>query len=349
MDQQTNIKSFDSSIFLNCGAFVRWRGVWYVYELGEKLHNSEIRQVKSISYRNFFDRESSHYRVTNFLTWSPEEWKSQWKSEKTSSLGVWQGPNRELYTKSFQMVQGKISLGEWQKAVPMAIDRIPHTLTKHSLETLLARLSDVPPNLMPFGFWTSAGGVIGASPELIYYRDQQMIESMALAGTQEKTGPCVLLNDEKNLKEHQFVVRELEKKWSQWGQVHMEPTEILELPTLYHLLTRFRVELDCPTRDEQLIQAFHPTSALGVFPYEKWRQLQEFPFQNERDNYGAPLVFPLAKKEESLAIVSLRQIQWNAHEIKLSAGGGVVKESQEELEWKEILAKMGSVKKLLEI
>lgn len=169
-----------------------------------------------------------------------------------------------------------------------------------------------------------------------------------LAGTQAKPDPCTLLEDTKNLKEHKFVVDELEKKWSHWGKVIKQPTRILELPTLFHLLTEIQVHLNKNVSDEMLINYFHPTSALGTSPYEKWQELKELPEQKDRGFFGSPLIYPLGP-EKTVAVVALRQIQWNQSEILLGAGGGVVQESQEGLEWDEILAKMNSVKKLLKV
>ena len=60
------------------------------------------------------------------------------------------------------------------------------------------------------------------------------------------------------------------------------------------------------------------------------------------------MLFKLSETEE-LAIVALRQVQWDKTCVRLGAGGGIVLESHEETEWQEILAKIESVKGLLKI
>ena len=110
----------------------------------------------------------------------------------------------------------------------------------------------------------------------------------------------------------------------------------------------FKVKILNTWDDLKALQLFHPTSALGVSPFVKWRELEKLPEQNTRKYFGAPFFVRLGD-EKSLAVVALRQIQWNAEEIRIGAGGGVVQESQEELEWLEILAKIESVKKLMGI
>lgn len=349
MDTQINTNRFDSSNFLNQGAFVRWRGMWFLYELSKGLESSEKNPLNSVVYSKFFDRKLSRLRVQKVTVWDPQTWKDTWKSESPSTFSGWQGPNRELYTRSFQQIQRKIEQGLWEKAVPIAFDRISRGLKKSELQSLLAALTEAPEPLIPFGVWTQEGGVLGATPETLFYRRGPRIESMALAGTQAKGQEMSLLLDSKNLAEHAFVADELETKWSRWGRALRNPVQVLELPTLLHLQTLFHVDLQNDVSDEELVVGLHPTSALGTFPPEAWQELQSLPEQADRGFFGAPILFPLAGSEESLAIVSLRQIQWNRDEIKLGAGGGVVKQSQEELEWNEILAKMNSVKKLLRL
>lgn len=297
----------------------------------------------------FFDAELFHVGVKRRHIFSSEQWEKTFKFEPLSSFSDWQQPERELYSRAFHETQRKIHNLEWQKGVPVAISRLKSSMSRSNLTTLLHTLGDVPEALIPFGFWDESGGVIGASPEILYYRNKNKINSMALAGTQKKPGPCILMSDVKNRKEHQFVIDELRKKWERWGDVLIHDTEVLELPALYHLLTKISVNLRQDVSVDELVQSLHPTSALGVFPHERWQELLALPWQDERDYFGAPLIFPLSELDESLAIISLRQIQWNSREVKLVAGGGVVEESQEELEWAEILAKMDSVKKLLKI
>ncbi len=347
MEKQTNINTYDSSIFLRQGAFVRWEGRWHLYEVSHQTAEFSQSEVNSIFYQKFFDSKSSFLAIQGHSCWSGEEWQNLFKSEKLSGLGSWSGPFREDYSQAFFQTKQRIQEGIWEKGVPVVFATNPATPTSTTLKSLLAQLSDVPDALIPFGFWKPGEGVIGATPEILYYRQDRIVKSMALAGTQPKSESCTLLADSKNLKEHQFVVNELRKKWQQFGEVQVSETKILELPFLYHLLTEFTVQLFENVSNEALVQAFHPTSALGVFPHERWRELESLPLQDQRDYFGAPMVFPLDKPGECLALVSLRQIQWNSQGTKLVAGGGVVEESLEELEWQEILAKMDSTKKSL--
>lgn len=339
----------ETSIFLNDGAFIRWRGIWHVFQGPFQVVEYQNNQDFSICYETFYGQEPKTLKASKSLKMTPPEWSDFIKSEPLSHLRKWQTPNRELYTQSFNQIQKQIELKRWQKAVPIAFSESAGTFTVAERLSVLQALSQAPDSVMPYGFWSHGIGFIGASPEILYYKKANQLESMALAGTQKKTGEaCHLLQDPKNLSEHQFVVDELAKKWKLFGDVQINPTEILEVPSLFHLLTQFKVQLKISVTDQNLVETLHPTSALGVFPHTLWKELAELPEQKTRDYFGAPVVYKLGA-DESLAVVALRQLQWDQKRARIGAGGGVVADSQEQLEWQEILAKMESVKKILKV
>ena len=348
MEQESNIRTLDSSIFLKEGAFLRWKGKWYVFQGPFKPVDEANSQVVSIACTQFFGSQPQLYSAANFALIDSAAWQELIKPESLSRSFAWKGPSREFYSKSFALIQAEFASGNWKKAVPIAFDSCLGTLQDNEKKSILSKLSQSPDTLVPYGFWKNGEGMIGLTPEILFYRDGKNLETMALAGTEKKQGACHLLEDPKNLKEHDFVVRELFEKLQRYGEVSADGPQVLELPTLYHLLTRFKVKLQNTWNDFTALQFFHPTSALGISPFTKWRELEKLPEQKGRKYFGAPF-FVRLEAEKSLAVVALRQIQWNAEEIRIGAGGGVVQESQEELEWLEILAKIESVKKLMGI
>ncbi len=296
----------------------------------------------------FYSDQVSQFKAQKYVSINTASWQEFIKPESISCSLDWKGPSKELYSKSFALAQEQILSLNWKKAVPIAFDRSESSLTDDKKKSILFKLAQAPDTLVPYGFWKNGEGMIGATPELLFYRNQNNLETMALAGTEKKHGTCNLLSDEKNLKEHDFVVQELIEKLGQLGKVETSGPQILELPTLYHLLTKFSVSLDGTWENLKALQFLHPTSALGISPYKKWKELERLPEQKDRKYFGAPFLIQIGV-EESLALVALRQIQWNKKEIRIGAGGGVVQQSQEELEWLEILAKIDSVKKLMGI
>lgn len=348
MEQQSNIRTLDSSIFLNEGAFVRWKGQWFIFQGPfEKVKNINS-QVFSISCIDFFGIENTPFLAAHERTMDSASWHRFVKAESNSCSFKWEGISRKLYAESFAQAQSQISSGNWKKAVPIAFDCSSGTLQEKDKRTILARLSEAPESLVPYGFWKDGKGMVGLTPEILFYRDGENLESMALAGTEQKKGTCHLLQDDKNLNEHRFVVQELVEKLGRYGDVQAKGPQILELPTLYHLITIFKVVLTHEWNDLEALLFFHPTSALGIAPFKKWRELERLPEQKDRNFFGAPFLLKLGE-DKSLALVALRQIQWDLDRVRIGAGGGVVQESQEKLEWFEILAKIESVKKLMGI
>lgn len=330
---------------------MRWKDEWILFEGPFELCDEGNSEVFSIACPYFFDTDGKLYKAQNQTKMDFASWQSLFRPESNSGSFQWQDPSRSLYAKSFQNVMAEIRTGNWKKAVPIAFARSKGTLTSQDKKTILSRLSSVSPNLIPYGFWKDGAGMIGLTPEVLFFRNEDQLESMALAGTQRKPGPCQLMEDAKNLKEHDFVVKEINEKLQKFGSVNSHGPKVLELPTLFHLLTEFSVELNTGNEawsDLKALQYFHPTSALGISPFLKWRELENLPEQKDRKFFGAPFLLKLSA-QKSLALVALRQIQWDQDEIKIGAGGGIVQESQEELEWLEILAKIDSVKKLLGI
>ncbi len=335
---------------------MRWKGKWIVFEgpfeplaaSADQFSNKSNSSVLSISCGSFFDSNSAPFKASKQVSMDLASWKTMFKPEFGSCSFQWFGPSRQLYSKSFARVKAEIALGNWKKAVPIAFDRSSGTLSEVNKKYILSQVSNAPESLIPYGFWKQGSGMIGLTPEILFSREKNKLETMALAGTEKKQGPCHLLADSKNLKEHDFVVQDLLEKLKSFGKVEMYGPVVLELPTLYHLLTKFSIHLQKNWNDLESVSKLHPTSALGISPSYKWKELEDLPEQKTRNFFGAPFLLQIGS-EESLALVALRQIQWDLNEVRIGAGGGVVQESEEEFEWLEILAKIDSVKKLMGI
>lgn len=169
---------------------------------------------------------------------------------------------------------------------------------------------------------------------------------MALAGTAPVSREARdFLSDPKELHEHLLVVQNLKEILSTFGMVDQGPTEVLELPALQHLKTELSAKIETKTTWQDLLQKLHPTAALGTYPPQHWKWLKELPEQTHRKTFGAPFGVQFSS-EFQLAIVGIRQIQWDHQGIRIGAGCGIVKESLFEKEWQEILLKISSVKKM---
>lgn len=337
----------NSSIFLDEGAFVIWSDHVYVFQGPFETVQPVNQQMADLGTQLFFDSQQSFWKASVQAQLNREEFYALLGDYSSGPITWnWLDPSLEDYEKTFQEHYAAIKSGVLRKAVPFVFAKNFQFQASEHLVSFIRRITQYSAPLIPFGFWRRGGGVLGLTPEYLFHQIGDQVTSMALAGTERKgTQPSKMLKDLKLQKEHQIVVEELARKWQHFGKVLLGTQELMELPTLYHLHTPLTIKPEVPWNPLQVIQFLHPSSAVGVDPASQWRSLEDLSGQKQRDYYGAPLFFRLSPKE-SLAIVALRQVQWDNIGIRLAAGGGIVLESSLELEWDEVLAKIESVKKL---
>jgi menaquinone-specific isochorismate synthase len=270
----------------------------------------------------------------------------------------WPAPPKDRFERAFDYLQEEIRKGVLEKGVPFTFERAPASMTPArllaSLKAMLTYALERP--VMPYGFWDAHEGILGCTPELLFRRDGKIIRTMAMAGTRrhDEQGRLPLLDDPKERREHQLVINSITTELQPFGEVIVEMTEIAVLPQLSHLKTLIELH---PEKGEvsfdDLIRALHPTPALGAFPREagwKWLQLLESQNDLPRGRYGAP--FGAAWKDaqgqdQGLAVVGIRNVQWQNERILLCAGCGVIAESEFEREWQEVNGKIRAVKGIL--
>jgi isochorismate synthase EntC len=270
----------------------------------------------------------------------------------------WPAPPKDRFERAFDHLQNEIRQGVLEKGVPFTFERAQAAMTParllSSLKAMLTYALERP--VMPYGFWQEGEGIMGCTPELLFRRDGKTIRTMAMAGTRrhDEQGRLPLLEDPKERREHQLVIDSIATELRGFGKVVIGTTEIAVLPQLSHLKTsiQFYPETSDFSFDE-LIRALHPTPALGAFPRDagwKWLHLVESQNDLPRNRYGAP--FGAAWKDaqgedQGLAVVAIRNVQWQDERILLCAGCGVIAESELEREWQEVTGKIRAIKGIL--
>jgi menaquinone-specific isochorismate synthase len=184
---------------------------------------------------------------------------------------------------------------------------------------------------------------LGASPEHLYRRIGRQIEVDALAGTKTRGAPFLSTDRE----EFAHVKHSIEEalaplcthwRWQAEDSVH-------ETALLSHIHNRLRAELRTNVDDRDLLDALHPTAALGGFPKKPALDYlaKHEPF--ERGWYGAPLGFCTREKAEF--IVAIRSALVTEEALYAFAGGGIVKGSDPEKEWEERNQKIALIGNLI--
>lgn len=201
----------------------------------------------------------------------------------------------------------------------------------------------------------SRGSVFfGATPELLFRREGGLLHVPAIAGTRalspgvpETSLRDELLASEKDRAEHEWVVDGICESLRQLGLKPKFPPApvVLRVPRLLHLYTPITATDARAIPGERLVEALHPTPAIGGHPRDAAR---EFLFQNEtwdRGLFSAPLLFHSASRE--LCLVAIRSALLTPERLHIFAGAGFVRGSTPESEWQETDKKLQVMQALL--
>ncbi|MES2962520.1 MAG: chorismate-binding protein [Bdellovibrionota bacterium] len=278
----------------------------------------------------------------------------------------WVEPELSNFERQFEIIRQGFSARGLEKAVPLVHAQAREIVKPQRLKQILMRIAQPQENLIPYGFWSFEGdireGMIGATPEILFSnragradRQAARIDTMALAGTRAKSSGAdaarALLTDPKERHEHQIVVDDIMVELSQFGDMDVGETAVVELPTLFHLKTPISIEFREDPQFEAVVRALHPTPALGVSPRSlSFTEIARWDDVKWRGRYGAPFgVFARDGDGQPLleCVVAIRNVRWHDDVIRLSAGCGIVPESQLEREWAELAEKRDSVKRIL--
>ncbi|MEX1013198.1 MAG: chorismate-binding protein [Waddliaceae bacterium] len=200
-----------------------------------------------------------------------------------------------------------------------------------------------------YGAWDETGGILGATPEVLFQKESCYLKTMAVAGTSDSSKECDLLNQPKDMYEHSLVVEGITKSLNaieNEAQVNIHKRQVVPFSSLSHLVTPIDVRYSRSYPLETYVRALHPTPALGAFPKDEgapW--LRDYDQYLPRHRFGAP--FGLVRDNSAHCLVAIRNIQWKKDKIKIGAGCGVVHESVLDNELKEVKLKLHSTKKML--
>ncbi|AWX14142.1 isochorismate synthase [Mergibacter septicus] len=199
---------------------------------------------------------------------------------------------------------------------------------------------------------------VGSSPECLYARQQQYLETEALAGTapsvadptQNQAFANWLLNDQKNCYENQLVAEDIKQSLAPYYEnIMLGQRQIRQLRKVQHLYRKISAQLtsNCLKTGADLacLQAIHPTAAVAGLPKAAAiRFIQQYePWQ--RGLYAGTVGFLSQAKAEFT--VAIRSAKIEQHKIHIFAGAGIVAGSVPLLEWQEIERKASGLTSLL--
>ncbi len=195
-----------------------------------------------------------------------------------------------------------------------------------------------------FAFESNGDCFIGASPERLVKKQANEVYSTCLAGSiprgkteiEDQQLGELLLNDQKNLIEHGFVVEMIKEALEESCEEIILPDkpQLMKIRDIQHLYTPVIGKCHKDASLLLLVERLHPTPALGGLPkgeaVVKIRQVEEL----DRGFYAAPLGWVDYRKNGEFA-VSIRSGLIQGNEVSLFAGCGVVADSDPESEYLE--------------
>ena len=257
-------------------------------------------------------------------------------------------PDAENWAKNVESADRLFASGELEKIVLARKSRFEFPSPPDPWQ-LLTRLRDVSPSQFVFGIQPEEGtAFIGASPERLFRRIDNTIECEALAGTRPRGKTDEedaalgeqLLESEKDRREHGYVLDTVVNTIKDLcdGEVVEDQVSLLKLPRVQHLMARFRGRLADGITDSDLLEALHPTPAVGGLPRDKAIKhigsLERF----DRGWYAGPVGWIGANSTEFA--VGIRSGLIEDSSLLLYSGAGIVKGSDAASEWQEIENKM---------
>lgn len=340
-----DVSGFDKQEFLISGAiFSMENQVWLFW--GEAQDFSQRPEAIAISPWKFFSSEEPWKLYPYVVQVQREEAMTVFKKSRLDLQ--WQAPSKTLFENQFEEIQDLFKTQGLKKIVPYCFESSKHKVNQNDIESFIANGLENQKGFL-YGYWNSHEGLLGLSPEiLIQQKSRGEFESMALAGTQSlsefKQDPDSLLNDPKEMDEHNKVIQDIVERLKTLGRVYPGRTEVLTTPHLAHLHTPLYFETADHTKVETVVSCLHPTPALGCYPRENGEELlKEFDKTDPRTYFGAPFGVSF-DESKSIYVVAIRNLIWNSNGLRVGSGCGVVPASDKEKEWLELKNKRNSVK-----
>ncbi|MDF2153587.1 isochorismate synthase [Vibrio sp. CAU 1672] len=196
---------------------------------------------------------------------------------------------------------------------------------------------------------------VGSTPERLYSRIGQELNTEALAGTigrgdsagQDMELANWLSQDPKNLNENQYVVDDIIERLaphSETVEVEQEP-RLVRLRKVQHLKRGIHARLQSGINAEQLLSALQPTAAVAGLPR---KAAMAFIRDNEpfaRSWYAGSVGY--FSRERAEFCVAIRSALVAGEQLQLFAGAGIVPGSVAEHEWAELNKKMSTLLTLI--
>ena len=206
---------------------------------------------------------------------------------------------------------------------------------------VLKRLEGSFPGCTRFALWRGDAAFLGATPELLISRRGPAVLSEALAGSTAHGDAARMMESSKEREEHKLVVQAILNALEPFcDSLRSDPEpRVRELPNLLHMQTPIEGHLRQPTHILALVQALHPTPAVGGVPTIEAIQWIVEHEALARGWYSAPIGWTDASGDGEF-VVALRSGLLRDGKAWVYAGAGIMADSDPDAEYAETELKM---------
>lgn len=251
--------------------------------------------------------------------------------------------DEDQYAKGIRAITDAIARGELEKVVAARRAAV-HTDRDLDPWSILRRLGARYPGTWRFGVRFGSGTLLAATPECLFKKRGRTVHADALAGSIDAgstDAEARLIRSEKDLCEHRPVVEHLLHRLGPLCESLDAPgaPRIRRLPNVLHLHTAVRGTLREGVDATSLVEALHPTPAVGGVPTReatRWIAAHE---PEARGWYCGPIGWIDADGDAEIT-VALRCGVIRGASAWLWAGGGIVTGSEPRAEWDESALKL---------
>jgi len=257
-------------------------------------------------------------------------------------------PDHQQWQKTVETACRDIQSGSLEKVV---ISRKTHITLDQEFSPfiVLSKLKENTSNVFRFGFQFGKDQVFfGRSPELLLARQQDDIQSEALAGTETRGSTeksdgqlaATLFADPKKNLEHTYVRAHILKQLSPYCcSLHAtEQNTVVKLPGVQHLSCTIEGKLKPHISHATLLNTLHPTPAICGVPENSAREWIKNHETHTRGWYAGPVGW-LSKQDCQFA-VAIRSGLLKKKDLYIYTGAGIVAGSDPDSEWDELNAKL---------
>lgn len=262
---------------------------------------------------------------------------------------------RTVYSDSFNVFHRQLLTGRFRKVVLSRCLTIGHGPDVDAFSLFETACRSYPRLFIALVYTPKSGLWLTATPEVLLDRTADHWHTIALAGTMRMEGDDLLGEGEqmrwsaKNIEEQRLVATYIADQLKPYvSNLEEEGPRTVRAANLVHLRSDFTFTLLNNTRIGDLLQALHPTPAVCGLPKD---DAYRFILANEPAprQYYSGFMGPLDIDRQTSLYVSLRCMQITPDHFRLYAGGGLLKDSAEELEWQETEAKLETMKRCIAV